>query len=117
MRRTLEANSRVTATSLLRAREVEPQRRGLAEVDVLGLVARLAVAVDEHPDHAREGPRHRHLAGAPQWDGAGAHAACRGGRELRVEVLREGEDARDEVLRRERVALEDRAHELLGRGE
>ena len=40
--------------ALLRGAQVGAQRRGVAEVDVLGLVALLGVVVDQHPDHARK---------------------------------------------------------------
>src|SRR5215207_5631307 len=44
------------AFRLLRAGEIEPERTGLAEVDVPGLVAVVGVVVHEDADDARHGP-------------------------------------------------------------
>ena len=72
---------------------------------MLGCVALLGVVVDQHADHARQRAGHGDLARAQQRHALEAERARRDRRELGVEVVRRGEDAADDVLRRERVAL------------
>src|SRR6266536_4528538 len=115
MRRTRSENSR--AMGLLCRLEVGAQRPRLAEVDVLGAMLLVGVVVDEHADDAPQGSGDRHLARAQQRHATEAQAAGGHGRELRVEVVGEGEDAADDVVGPDRVAGHDLAHELLGGGE
>jgi hypothetical protein len=71
--------------------------------------------MDQHPDHARQRARHGDLAGAQQRHALEAERT-RGDRgKLGVEVVGGGEDAADDVLGVELVALHDRRHQL-GRG-
>ena len=75
------------------------------------------VVLHEHADHARERAGHVDLAHAEQRHALEADRARRDGRELRVEVVGHREDAVDDVARRERVAVQQLAHQLLGRVE
>jgi hypothetical protein len=81
---------------------------------VLGGVVVLGVVMDQHADHARQRARHRDLARAQQRHAVEAEGARGDGGELGVEVVGGREDAADDVLGRERVALHDRAHQLGG---
>src|SRR3954452_5331793 len=112
MRRRRSENS--MAMGLLCRFEVLAQAPRLALVDVRRRVPVVGVVVDQHPDHHRQRAGHRHLAGAQERDALEAELARRDGGELGVEVVGEGEDAADDVVRAERVALHDVAHERLG---
>ncbi len=106
------AAAAVLPAALLRRVQVDAQLAGIPQVDVRGLVGVVGVVVDQHPDHVRHRLRDGDLLRAQQRHAVEADRAGGDGGELGVEVAGGGEDAADDVLRLERVAPHDLAHQL-----
>src|ERR1700722_2664620 len=100
------------ATSLLCRVQVGSEGPGVAQVDVRGLVFFAGVVVDQHPDYRGHGAGNGDLLGAEQGHAVKAHGASGNSGKLSAEVGCAGEDAADEHLWREPVALGDLAHQL-----